>query len=578
MSSNEISISIEETNKIRSKLGLSLIPTKTASDSNKDKDIQKTEYNESLSISETNKIRLKLGLKPIPDNNPSNNNNNEDENYKKFISNNEKLIKNDKKLSDLQFKKYELTKSKLLNQKDNLFNNDGEDDIDDIEWINNIGKTKTKNNKKDSTTNKKRKKNDNETNDDVSIDNITIMHDLNSFKNHIGDKQEEDVVLTLKDESIFGNEENENNKDNDNFENIELSEKLKIKEILNDKINNNDNKRKLIGEDEFENWDNNNDNNDESEIVQGSFKISNGKSTNNKSGKEDKEDTRIEINKIVKRKQKGNLVLFDEDNEFEDDFKTDISNQFSKNDYKTVKFKKINKKLLKNKNKRKIINDNDDDNEIKEEKIFKKVKLSEFSNSEIDFDRDELSNFINKNRSKKITVKDSEREDEAGIVNGKDLSDDNDDGGIIIDEDEEFFGTLKVSPEDEVSIDKGIEESKDTTVATPTVSFSEMDTRKDTPKDISKDTDKLDEKIENVIHKDSVNEDDSVGLGSMLKLLNQNKNTKNTTNNKKENKNFKIDNNYNPNIKIRYTDDKGKELDKKQAFKYLSHKFHGFKK
>ncbi|OUM51174.1 hypothetical protein BVG19_g261 [[Candida] boidinii] len=574
MSSNEISISIEETNKIRSKLGLSLIPTTNgnsgSNNNNKDKDIQKREYNESLSIIETNKIRLKLGLKPIPGpNNLSlqgeNQGDDEDENYKEFISQSEKLIRDEKKLSDLQSKKYELSKSKLLNQKDNLFSD--LNDTDDTEWINNIGNG----NKKDTLaskrnfTKKTNQKKVNETGGDVSVDNITIMHDLNSFKNHIEDQQK-DVILTLKDESIFGNGENDDDKDNGNFENVELSEKLKIKEILNEKINNNDNKRKLIGEDGFEDYEDN----DKFEIVQGSFNISNGISRNNKPLDEDQDkDGEIEINKIVKRKKTGNLVLFDEDNEFEDDFKTDISNQFSKSDYKTVKFKKINKKLLKNKNKRKIVTNDDDENEneIKEQKIFKKVKLSEFNNSEIDFDRDELSNFINKNRSKKVIVKDFENEKEMGIDNKEDLSDD---GGIIIDEDEEFFGTLKVSPEDEVSSNNSSLGSKDTIRVTPSVSPSETYP--------SKDADKLEVKIENVIHKDSVNEeDDSVGLGSMLRLLNQNKNEVNN-NGKNANKNFKVDNNYNPDIKIRYTDDKGKELDKKQAFKYLSHKFHGFKK
>ncbi|GMF99961.1 unnamed protein product [[Candida] boidinii] len=505
---------------------------------------------------------------PIPDpNNLSlqvdNQGDNEDENYKEFISHSEKLIKDEKKLSDLQSKKYELSKSKLLNQKDNLFND--LNDTDDAEWINNIGND----NKKDTFasnknfTKKTNQKKVNETSGDVSVDNITIMHDLNSFKNHIEDQQK-DVILTLKDESIFGNGENDDDKDNGNFENVELSEKLKIKEILNEKINNNDNKRKLIGEDGFEDYEDN----DKFEIVQGSFNISNGKSRNNKPLDEDQDnDGKIEINKIVKRKKTGNLVLLDEDNEFEDDFKTDINNQFSKSDYKTVKFKKINKKLLKNKNKRKIVTNDDDENEIKEQKIFKKVKLSEFNNSEIDFDRDELSNFINKNRSKKVIVKDFENEKEMGIDNKEDLSDD---GGIIIDEDEEFFGTLKVSPEDEVSSNNSSLGSKDTIRVTPSVSPSETYP--------SKDADKLEVKIENVIHKDSVNEeDDSVGLGSMLRLLNQNKNEVNN-NGKNANKNFKVDNNYNPDIKIRYTDDKGKELDKKQAFKYLSHKFHGFKK
>lgn len=38
---------------------------------------------------------------------------------------------------------------------------------------------------------------------------------------------------------------------------------------------------------------------------------------------------------------------------------------------------------------------------------------------------------------------------------------------------------------------------------------------------------------------------------------------------------FKEKDGYKPDVKITYTDDKGRMLDQKEAFRYLSHRFHG---
>lgn len=38
---------------------------------------------------------------------------------------------------------------------------------------------------------------------------------------------------------------------------------------------------------------------------------------------------------------------------------------------------------------------------------------------------------------------------------------------------------------------------------------------------------------------------------------------------------FKDKANYNPNVKLEYIDDSGRLLNEKEAFRYLSHKFHG---
>lgn len=38
---------------------------------------------------------------------------------------------------------------------------------------------------------------------------------------------------------------------------------------------------------------------------------------------------------------------------------------------------------------------------------------------------------------------------------------------------------------------------------------------------------------------------------------------------------FKEKDNYKPNVKLEYIDDNGRLLNEKEAFRYLSHKFHG---
>lgn len=38
---------------------------------------------------------------------------------------------------------------------------------------------------------------------------------------------------------------------------------------------------------------------------------------------------------------------------------------------------------------------------------------------------------------------------------------------------------------------------------------------------------------------------------------------------------FKEKDNYKPNVKLEYIDDSGRLLNEKEAFRYLSHKFHG---
>jgi U4/U6.U5 tri-snRNP-associated protein 1 len=64
---DEHAISVEETNKIRASLGLPLIPVESEKSSNVGgNDNAENTANESISLDETNKIRASLGLKPIP--------------------------------------------------------------------------------------------------------------------------------------------------------------------------------------------------------------------------------------------------------------------------------------------------------------------------------------------------------------------------------------------------------------------------------------------------------------------------------------------------------------------------------
>ncbi|KAH3662280.1 hypothetical protein OGAPHI_005529 [Ogataea philodendri] len=184
-------------------------------------------------------------------------------------------------------------------------------------------------------------------------------------------------------------------------------------------------------------------------------------------------------------------------------------------DYVAPVMKKLKKKVQ---NKRK------NSNEDLKEADFKKVKLI---NEDLEKDDEiEMNNFLAASRRRRQEKKLVVAHEQPTVG----------DGQTVLDEDAEFLENLKPVAEDAVP-----EVEADSVPAQPKVDLESISAKLD------------------VLH-DKV--DDNMGIGSALKLLRETPYEKSNTSQ----------------INLVYTDDDGKVLTTKEAYKYLSHKFHGHRK
>jgi len=190
---SEESISIEETNRIRLSLGLKPIPLPKESSATpslaKDDDI---------SLDDTNKLRISLGLKPIPkesSSTPQTDRSQSAETYQNEIRQKEKDEKIRQKLEDAKSKS---AKRRKVNVAKSLL--DEEDEGESSDWLSKI--------KKPSAPSKRAKvvkkmKPTEDPNDDGGISGVRVGHSINDINN----LQQENVILTLKDRSILEDED-----------------------------------------------------------------------------------------------------------------------------------------------------------------------------------------------------------------------------------------------------------------------------------------------------------------------------------------------------------------------------------
>lgn len=189
----EISISIEETNKLRAQVGLAPIPMPDSKLN--DKMILKDE----LSIEETNRVRVSLGLKPIEVI--------ETRRESKPIHEQDRILK-----EKLHRTREKLHTNKKLKKGTTLLDNYEDQSTDD--WLSNIGKPKIIKHQISTTSNKAK---------DPKHSDIQISHSIGELQ-EIGDNE----VFTLNDKDIL-------NESEDELSNFGLSNKAKVAKDLEEK-------------------------------------------------------------------------------------------------------------------------------------------------------------------------------------------------------------------------------------------------------------------------------------------------------------------------------------------------------
>lgn len=203
----EIVLSIAETNKLRASIGLPLIPDPYEKPSVKklsEKSLSGAKSHTELSIEETNKLRISIGLKPIPiedlakpaEAQPETVNT--EDNYKK-------------RLNEAQEKVAKRRKPVKI-----LWEDEEAEETSTSDWLNNLGKASASS--KSSKPKPKAKA-------AAEVDGIAIAHSSKELQD-IGD----DEIFTLKDTNIIGEDA-----DADELDNYQLTKKAALKKELKEK-------------------------------------------------------------------------------------------------------------------------------------------------------------------------------------------------------------------------------------------------------------------------------------------------------------------------------------------------------
>ncbi|KAG7812126.1 hypothetical protein KL921_001358 [Ogataea angusta] len=431
----EVSLSVEETNQLRAKLGLPLISTS---------DKPSIKEKKGIPLGETNKIRSQLGLPLITsekaDNDP------EYENYRKLEDERMKQKQLDELQQRLSKTKSDLQRRKLESGETLLARLDKEE-INDDEWLAKVGTSQEK------KVSRKRKA----TSEDDDLQGVSVAHNKEDYAELLGESEE--VVLTLKDKSVF-------DEDKDELENYELAKRRRVKEFLEGQV-----KEKKI---------------EDNKEQDNGFKIG---------------------EKIIPRKQTKMLVSLDFDDDEQDS---------QPSDYSAPVIKKL---------KSKVRNKRNDKEELKEAN-FQQLKLI---NEDLEKEDDiELNKFLAASRrqrqeSRPIVIEENHQEE----------------GGVVLDEDADFLEKLNGS--NTIEEPKKVQKVGDATQSKAGLTH-------------------VSEKLA-VLH-DEV--DANMGLSRTLKLL--------------KDRSELAPNSNASNVNLVYRDDKGRVLNQKEAYKYLSHRFHGHKK
>ncbi|KHC58935.1 U4/U6.U5 tri-snRNP-associated protein 1 [Candida albicans P75010] len=376
--SEEISLSLEETNKLRIKAGLSPIPT-TSSQSNE-------EVREviSLSIEETNKLRQKIGLPLLPTTTTTTNISSDSTEYKNYEDyERERLqnLKNNQLIERINIAKFNSNKRKFLTNETII---DNAEDLDTDDWLNNLGESteSSKPHKKQKTTIVKSNQND-------TGPTTTIIGHTTKELQSLGNNE----ILTLKDTDLINDDDEDGT--GSILMNQDLSNKAKLKRNLAE--------RKEAENIKFNGRHYRRNNKEEEEEEEEEFNDIDGLLTNDKvimSGSTiDLSSNTAKPPPSPKDKKKNMMAIT---NLFEDLDNVTLSNNNNIKSNVPIKMKKIKKKKDNNKkksNKLKLLDD-----------TIKPVELSVETNignddDDIDDIENQLSNSISNLRTKKLQTR-----------------------------------------------------------------------------------------------------------------------------------------------------------------------------
>ncbi|CAK7895469.1 66 kDa U4/U6.U5 small nuclear ribonucleoprotein component [[Candida] anglica] len=213
----EISLSIAETNKLRAQLGLKLLP-ETEPEPQIQQEVQPkvqsvVQSSTELSIEETNRLRLSLGLKPITVEKPVNQTPQTEVSKPKEETKVDGTSSNDRIRQRIQDAKTKATKRRKIIDLENSLQDDSESTDD---WLNKLGSKKK-------TDGKVRRKVE-PSHQENELEELSIGHNVNELS-----KLSNDDILTFDDSNILADD------DNGKLTNEKLSKESRLKQELKNK-------------------------------------------------------------------------------------------------------------------------------------------------------------------------------------------------------------------------------------------------------------------------------------------------------------------------------------------------------
>lgn len=376
--SEEISLSLEETNKLRIKAGLSPIPTTSSQLNEEVREVI------SLSIEETNKLRQKIGLPLLPTTTTTTTNISSDsteyKNYEDYERERLQNLKNNQLIERINIAKFNSNKRKFLTNETII---DNAEDLDTDDWLNNLGESteSSKPHKKQKTTIVKSNLND-------TGPTTTIIGHTTKELQSLGNNE----ILTLKDTDLINDDDEDGT--GSILMNQDLSNKAKLKRNLAE--------RKEAENIKFNGRHYSRNNKEEEEEEEEEFNDIDGLLTNNKvimSG------STIDLSSNTAKpppppndKKKNMLAIT---NLFEDLDNDTLSNNNNIKSNVPIKMKKIKKKKDNNKkksNKLKLLDDT-----IKPVELLVETNIG--NDDDIDDIENQLSNSISNLRTKKLQTR-----------------------------------------------------------------------------------------------------------------------------------------------------------------------------
>lgn len=374
--SEEISLSLEETNKLRIKAGLSPIPTTSSQLNEEVREVI------SLSIEETNKLRQKIGLPLLPTTTTTNisSHSTEYKNYEDYERERLQNLKNNQLIERINNAKFNSNKRKFLTNETII---DNAEDLDTDDWLNNLGESteSSKPHKKQKTTIVKSNLND-------TGPTTTIIGHTTKELQSLGNNE----ILTLKDTDLINDDDEDGT--GSILMNQDLSNKAKLKRNLAE--------RKEAENIKFNGRHYRRNNKEEEEEEEEEFNDIDGLLTNNKvimSGSTiDLSSNTAKPPPPPKDKKKNMMAIT---NLFEDLDNDTLSNNNNIKSNVPIKMKKIKKKKDNNKkksNKLKLLDDT-----IKPVELLVETNIG--NDDDIDDIENQLSNSISNLRTKKLQTR-----------------------------------------------------------------------------------------------------------------------------------------------------------------------------